>query len=59
MRTIIYEGEEFPIVFCEHCERDVVICHKCGNNTCNGGYGTLEGKDCPHCSMAYAASDTL
>lgn len=35
------------------CEHDVVICGKCGNNTCNGGYGTVEGKECTECESAY------
>ena len=39
--------------YCGHCEHDVVICGKCGNNTCNGGYGTFEGKECTECESAY------
>ena len=27
--------------YCDHCERQVVICGSCGNNTCNGGYGEV------------------
>lgn len=42
------------IVWCDHCERDTVICPKCGNNTCNGGYGTLaNGETCDMCPKAY------
>lgn len=39
---------------CDHCGHEVVICGKCGNNTCNGGYGTVEGTDCDQCPSAYA-----
>lgn len=39
--------------FCDHCDHDVVICGKCGNNTCNGGYGTVDGKECDECNSAY------
>jgi len=31
-----------------------VRCGKCGNNCCNGGYGTLEdGSTCDACPSAY------
>ncbi len=45
--------------YCEHCDRQVVICGSCGNNTCNGGYGEVmsstpgETMQCPDCSSAY------
>lgn len=40
--------------FCYHCETIVIICGTCGNNTCNGGYGTLpDGTECPDCESAY------
>ncbi len=39
---------------CEMCGR-VVVCGKCGNNCCNGGYGTLpDGLKCDACPSAYA-----
>jgi hypothetical protein len=32
----------------------MVICGKCGNNCCNGGYGVLaDGSDCDACPSAY------
>ena len=40
-------------VWCDLCEDDVVICGKCGNNTCNGGSGEVAGKDCDECESAY------
>lgn len=39
--------------YCDLCEHDVVICGKCGNNTCNGGYGTVDDKECDACPSAY------
>lgn len=45
--------------YCDHCDRKVVICGTCGNNTCNGGYGqvisNIPGQlmDCPDCKSAY------
>jgi hypothetical protein len=39
--------------YCDLCEHDVVICGACGNNTCNGGSGTVDGKPCEHCDDAY------
>lgn len=39
--------------YCDHCEMEIVICGKCGNNTCNGGYGTYNNKECDKCEEAY------
>ena len=39
--------------YCTMCEHNVVICGKCGNNCCNGGYGTVCGADCTACPSAY------
>jgi uncharacterized CHY-type Zn-finger protein len=41
--------------YCSHCRRDMVICGKCGNNCCNGGYGN-DGK-CDACPSAYEEQD--
>lgn len=39
---------------CELCEEVIFICYKCGNNTCNAGYGTLpDGSICDACPSAY------
>ncbi len=36
----------------------MVICGKCGNNCCNGGYGTLpDGSKCDACPSAYDMQD--
>jgi len=43
------------ISFCDLCQTDIIICGKCGNNCCNGGYGTLpDGSTCNLCPSAYA-----
>ena len=39
--------------FCDHCDHDVVLCGKCGNNTCNGGHGEVDGNPCDACDSAY------
>ena len=39
-------------IVCEMCG-PTIICKTCGNNTCNGGYGTVNGEDCPDCPNAY------
>lgn len=42
---------------CEMCG-PMVICGKCGNNACNGGYGTLpNGSQCDACPSAYTKQD--
>lgn len=38
---------------CDLCGR-MVVCGKCGNNCCNGGYGTVDGAQCDACPSAYA-----
>ncbi len=43
--------------FCPHCQLNVVYCGTCHNNTCNGGYGTIDNKPCPDCKSAYAEYD--
>lgn len=41
--------------FCERCKGPTVICGKCGNNCCNGGYGILaDDSRCDGCPSAYA-----
>ncbi len=45
--------------YCAHCETETVICGRCGNNCCNGGYGEEIGPEpgttmqCRACSSAY------
>ena len=44
-------------VFCDFCGCDAVICGKCGNNSCNGGYGEVDGKQCDECPSAYEMAE--
>jgi hypothetical protein len=39
--------------YCEVCQRDCVVCGTCGNPTCNGGYGSVNGAKCQVCPDAY------
>jgi hypothetical protein len=49
--------------YCSHCRRRVVICGKCGNNCCNGGYGEIPSPEpetmmqCDVCPSAYDMQD--
>lgn len=56
---------KFTWDYCDSCKAMFVICPKCGNNCCNGGFGrtTKDGrptkkwdkttKDCDVCNLAY------
>jgi hypothetical protein len=44
-------GKSFAVEWCETCGAIFVKCPRCGNNSCNGGYGE-DGK-CPVCPLAY------
>lgn len=41
---------------CGLCGR-MVRCGKCGNNSCNGGYGSVDGVTCTACPSAYDMQD--
>lgn len=42
--------------YCPHCQIPMIICGKCGNNSCNGG----SKDECPdQCSEVYAIQDTI
>ena len=47
------------IEWCENCKCYMVVCKTCGNNCCNGGYGTVDGYDCPDCPKAYEEQEAL
>ena len=49
-------GLNFKIEECGYCDW-FVRCPRCGNNSCNGGYGE-DGK-CPICPLAYAVQAAL
>jgi len=46
-----YVGYKFEVCWCNDCTGIYIKCPRCGNNTCNGGYGE-DGK-CPVCPVAY------
>jgi hypothetical protein len=48
------------IQYCTQCQTDMIVCGKCGNNCCNGGYGTLpDGTKCDACPEAYKLQDEM
>lgn len=47
------------ISFCGGCDCFMIICGKCGNNSCNGGSGEVNGKPCPDCDDAYCFQDKM
>ena len=61
------EEMEFKIEWCSGCQCFYVRCPKCGNNSCNGGYGKMdmdgnplpwndrgtESQPCDICPLAY------
>ena len=47
------------IEWCSHCKCHMVVCKTCGNNCCNAGYGTVDGKECPDCPKAYEEQEAL
>lgn len=44
---------QHTITYCRSCRTSMVLCYKCGNATCNGGHGQVEGKECDMCDDAY------
>jgi hypothetical protein len=44
--------------YCGLCRAPFVKCATCGNNCCNGGYGSIDGKECPDCPSAYEMQDS-
>jgi hypothetical protein len=51
---------EHKAVYCEHCERETVICGACGNNCCNGDSGeNPDGAKCAHCEGAHQQDQAM
>lgn len=48
---------EFKICYCNMCRAFYVECPRCGNNTCNAGYG--ENGECPVCPEAYKVMEGI
>jgi len=44
---------EFTYGWCDMCGCVFVRCPKCGNNSCNAGYGIVDGEKCDVCPLAY------
>jgi len=44
----------FQWEWCYTCDCWFIRCPKCGNNSCNGGYGNIDGEECDICSLAYS-----
>lgn len=49
---------EFTVSWCKMCGHHIV-CPKCGNNCCNGGYGTVNDEPCDICSLAYQYQELM
>lgn len=52
----IIDNDKYRLEFrwCDLCEAWYIKCPKCGNNSCNGAYGTDEsGKKCQVCPKVY------
>ena len=47
----LINGLSFKVEWCGQCGGLFVECPRCGNNSCNGGYGE-DGK-CPVCPVTY------
>ena len=43
---------QFTVEWCDMCGHHI-RCPGCGNNSCNGGYGEVDGKMCIICPLAY------
>ena len=44
----------FQWEWCDQCEDWFIRCPKCGNNSCNGGSGEVDGEDCDVCSLSHS-----
>jgi uncharacterized CHY-type Zn-finger protein len=47
------------VSYCHHCKTEMVVCGVCGNNTCNAGYGMINGETCNSCKSAYDVEKSL
>lgn len=44
---------KFEWKYCGLCDCMMVVCPGCGNNTCSGGSGKIDGESCRVCESAY------
>lgn len=49
---------KFTVEWCEMCGH-YIRCPKCGNNSCNGGYGVVNGKECDVCPLTYQYQELM
>lgn len=45
------------LTFCNHCAIYMYKCGACGNNSCNGGYGMINGEICKDCAEVHILAD--
>jgi hypothetical protein len=45
--------------WCELCEAPFISCPKCGNNSCNGTYGKVNGIWCGTCQYIHGFEDAM
>ena len=45
--------------YCALCQGAVVLCRMCGNNSCNGGRGEVDGSPCPECPESWKIAETI
>ena len=49
-----YPNTSIKLIYCGMCGGFYVKCPKCGNNSCNGTYGTMpDGSQCDICTYMY------
>jgi hypothetical protein len=53
---VAHLGRQFEVFRCGLCGV-ALRCPKCGNNACNGTYGTVNGDECEVCPLTYDAQD--
>jgi len=39
--------------YCSHCDCAMIVCPDCKNNSCNAGYGKVNGEICKTCPEVY------
>jgi hypothetical protein len=52
--STIKNDEGHKLTFCTHCDYYMITCAVCGNNTCNGTSGIIDGQACQSCESAYS-----
>jgi len=50
-------NKKFKFTWCPTCKGYSINCPKCGNNSCNGSYGKINGVECDLCVDVYNYQD--